>query len=249
MLPALFLIPLVALFRIWLAWQPAVVGASNWLLGFSPLAAVAPVRPGCSCRAGWRWRSRWVSCSSRTWSSTPTTARASSACPCWRATPCWRHWSAAGCSCAAGPGDARSPACSARRSPDRSSSTWPATCSLGRGRGGLPADPRRTVAGTHGRAARLSAELGFFPKRTCQRRALFYGVRRLRPPDRARAKGSLFLRAGRGLKRALFPSACGTGTIGPGKPRAGWFFRDPSARGRGTSEPVAFSHQPTAALP
>ena len=40
MLPALFLIPLVALFRIWLAWQPAV-GASNWLLGFSPLAAVA----------------------------------------------------------------------------------------------------------------------------------------------------------------------------------------------------------------
>ena len=40
MLPALFLIPLVALFRIWLAWQPAV-GSSQWLLGFSPLAAVA----------------------------------------------------------------------------------------------------------------------------------------------------------------------------------------------------------------
>ena len=41
MLPALFLIPLVALFRLWLAWQPAAVGTSNWLLGFSPLAAVA----------------------------------------------------------------------------------------------------------------------------------------------------------------------------------------------------------------
>ena len=39
MLPALFLIPLVALFRIFLAWQPA--GASTWLLGASPLAAVA----------------------------------------------------------------------------------------------------------------------------------------------------------------------------------------------------------------
>ncbi len=39
MLPALFLIPLVALFRIFLAWQPT--GASTWLLGASPLAAVA----------------------------------------------------------------------------------------------------------------------------------------------------------------------------------------------------------------
>ena len=39
MLPALFLIPLVALFRIFLAWQP--VGASTWLMGASPLAAVA----------------------------------------------------------------------------------------------------------------------------------------------------------------------------------------------------------------
>ena len=39
MMPALFLIPLVALFRIWLAWQPVV--PSSWLLGFSPLAAVA----------------------------------------------------------------------------------------------------------------------------------------------------------------------------------------------------------------
>ena len=39
MLPALFLIPLVALFRIFFAWQPA--GASTWLLGSSPLAAVA----------------------------------------------------------------------------------------------------------------------------------------------------------------------------------------------------------------
>ena len=38
MLPALLLIPLVALFRIWLAWQPAL---SSWLPGFSPLAAVA----------------------------------------------------------------------------------------------------------------------------------------------------------------------------------------------------------------
>ena len=39
MLPALFLIPLVALFRIFLAWQPA--GSSTWLYGASPLAAVA----------------------------------------------------------------------------------------------------------------------------------------------------------------------------------------------------------------
>ena len=39
MLPALFLIPLVALFRVFLAWQPA--GASTWLMGASPLAAVA----------------------------------------------------------------------------------------------------------------------------------------------------------------------------------------------------------------
>ena len=39
MLPALLLIPLVALFRIFLAWQPA--GGSTWLLGASPLAAVA----------------------------------------------------------------------------------------------------------------------------------------------------------------------------------------------------------------
>ena len=39
MLPALLLIPLVALFRIFLAWQS--VGASSWLVGFSPLAAVA----------------------------------------------------------------------------------------------------------------------------------------------------------------------------------------------------------------
>ncbi len=41
MLPALFLIPLVALFRLWLAWHQDAVGASNWLPGFSPLAAVA----------------------------------------------------------------------------------------------------------------------------------------------------------------------------------------------------------------
>ena len=39
MLPALFLIPLVALFRVFLAWQPA--GASTWLAGMSPLSAVA----------------------------------------------------------------------------------------------------------------------------------------------------------------------------------------------------------------
>ena len=39
MFPALLLIPLVALFRIFLAWQPA--GASTWLAGSSPLAAVA----------------------------------------------------------------------------------------------------------------------------------------------------------------------------------------------------------------
>ena len=39
MFPALFLIPLVALFRIFLAWQP--VGASTWLAGSSPMAAVA----------------------------------------------------------------------------------------------------------------------------------------------------------------------------------------------------------------
>ncbi len=41
MLPALFLIPLVALFRIWLAWHQDAVGVSSWLPGFSPLAAVA----------------------------------------------------------------------------------------------------------------------------------------------------------------------------------------------------------------
>ena len=39
MLPALFLIPLVALFRVFLAWQP--VGASTWAVGMSPLSAVA----------------------------------------------------------------------------------------------------------------------------------------------------------------------------------------------------------------
>ena len=39
MLPAFLLIPLVALFRIFLAWQPAL--ASNWLPGFCPLGAVA----------------------------------------------------------------------------------------------------------------------------------------------------------------------------------------------------------------
>lgn len=39
MFPALLLIPLVALFRIFLAWQP--VGGSTWTLGASPLAAVA----------------------------------------------------------------------------------------------------------------------------------------------------------------------------------------------------------------
>ena len=39
MSPALLLIPLVALFRIFLAWQP--VGVSSWLVGFSPLVAVA----------------------------------------------------------------------------------------------------------------------------------------------------------------------------------------------------------------
>lgn len=38
MLPAFLLIPLVALFRIFLAWQPA---ASEWTVGLSPLAAVA----------------------------------------------------------------------------------------------------------------------------------------------------------------------------------------------------------------
>ena len=38
MLPALLLIPLVALFRIFLAWQPT---ASEWTVGLSPLAAVA----------------------------------------------------------------------------------------------------------------------------------------------------------------------------------------------------------------
>ena len=38
MLPALLLIPLVALFRIFLAWQPT---AADWTVGVSPLAAVA----------------------------------------------------------------------------------------------------------------------------------------------------------------------------------------------------------------
>ncbi len=38
MFPALLLIPLVALFRVFLAWQPTV---SEWTLGLSPLAAVA----------------------------------------------------------------------------------------------------------------------------------------------------------------------------------------------------------------
>ena len=42
MIPALLLIPLVALFRIFLAWQP--VGSAlhpSWLVGFTPLAGVA----------------------------------------------------------------------------------------------------------------------------------------------------------------------------------------------------------------
>ncbi len=38
MLPALLLIPLVALFRVFLAWQPT---ATAWSVGLSPLAAVA----------------------------------------------------------------------------------------------------------------------------------------------------------------------------------------------------------------
>ncbi len=43
MIPALFLIPLVALFRIFMAWQPVGGGlrSSSWLPGFTPLAAVA----------------------------------------------------------------------------------------------------------------------------------------------------------------------------------------------------------------
>lgn len=39
MFPALLLIPLVALFRIFLAWQP--VGTNTWAAGFSPLSALA----------------------------------------------------------------------------------------------------------------------------------------------------------------------------------------------------------------
>ncbi len=38
MFPALLLIPLMALFRVFLAWQPT---ASEWTVGLSPLAAVA----------------------------------------------------------------------------------------------------------------------------------------------------------------------------------------------------------------
>ena len=43
MIPALFLIPLVALFRIFMAWQPVGGGfhSWSWLPGFTPLAAVA----------------------------------------------------------------------------------------------------------------------------------------------------------------------------------------------------------------
>ena len=43
MIPALLLIPLVALFRIFMAWQPVGSGlrSSSWLPGFTPLAAVA----------------------------------------------------------------------------------------------------------------------------------------------------------------------------------------------------------------
>jgi hypothetical protein len=41
MIPALFLIPLVAIFRIVIAWQPVLPGTAHWFLGFSPLAAVA----------------------------------------------------------------------------------------------------------------------------------------------------------------------------------------------------------------
>ncbi len=43
MIPALFLIPLVALFRIFMAWQQVGGGlhAWSWLPGFTPLAAVA----------------------------------------------------------------------------------------------------------------------------------------------------------------------------------------------------------------
>lgn len=42
MLPALFLIPLVALYRVLLAWHPSGMdGAALWLTGFVPLSAVA----------------------------------------------------------------------------------------------------------------------------------------------------------------------------------------------------------------
>ena len=41
MIPALFLIPLVALFRIFMAWQPVDGALHSWLPGFTPLAAVA----------------------------------------------------------------------------------------------------------------------------------------------------------------------------------------------------------------
>ena len=41
MIPALFLIPLVALFRIFMAWQPANGALHSWLPGFTPLAAVS----------------------------------------------------------------------------------------------------------------------------------------------------------------------------------------------------------------
>ena len=58
MIPALFLIPLVALFRIFLAWQPVGTRAARLVVaavGFTPLAAVAVVRGRCSCPGGWRW--------------------------------------------------------------------------------------------------------------------------------------------------------------------------------------------------
>ena len=179
-----------------------------------------PCARGFTCPGGWRWSSPWASCSSRTRSSTPITARIPSsrcltlanyalarshrprrddAARSSLRSPFILHPS----SFILHPSPFRLPP-SAFRLPARRNARRidvllrrqqrPRVVRLAR----LSADRRRAAPGAHHRAAAILAALVcFFPKRACQRRPLFYGVRRLCPPDAAARGTHPFFRIGR----------------------------------------------------
>ena len=209
MIPALFLIPLVALFRIFMAWQPtgrSGLLASSWLPGFTPVAAVAlcagmflPRRLALVVPLGILLLSdAIIDAHYGAHSFRPQR---------WSTTHCWPWSASSGWDCAAPLFHVEQRLASRRTRRDAGRIRVFLRCQQRPGLARfarLSADRCGLVARAHPGPARLSAVLRFFPKRTCQRRPLFYGVRRLCPPFAATRGTPPFLCAGRARTGHIF---------------------------------------------